>query len=225
MSAGFVYILTNPSMPKLIKVGRTFRDSKARAKELHSTGVPTPFEVIFEIFSEEHEALEDKLHELIDDFRVAGNREFFRYPVERAIRDLQELSSPQTEASSTYSAVSVFHQLALKYPSWLNPAIFDVRIVQTKDRVWLEITEEKKIGGRLVDQIIKRSDLAFCVSNDFEGRYFSPDDPVSKNARKFVEKWGAYSIVMTTDLFHRAACQQIDNDPELNPHRKVKFDC
>ena len=42
---GYLYILTNASMPELLKVGRTARDPHERARELSTTGVPTPFEV------------------------------------------------------------------------------------------------------------------------------------------------------------------------------------
>ena len=218
MSSGYIYILINSSMPGLIKIGRTFRDSRARARELHSTGVPTPFEVAFELFSEDHEALEQKLHDQIAEFRVVGNREFFRYPLRLAIQHLQQLSAPPQEPSSAYSAESIFHELGEKYRAWLKPTIVDVRIVQTQERVWLEITEENEMGGYLVDQTIKRTDLGFCSDDDLEIRYFSPDDSVSTNAKKFLEAWSPYSIIMTTDLFHEDACHQIENDPTLNPH-------
>jgi T5orf172 domain len=220
MSAGYVYILINSSMPGLLKVGRTFRDSKARARELHSTGVPTPFEVAFELFAENHEELEQKLHEHLAEFRVAGNREFFRYPLRLAIQQLQELSSPPQESSSAYCAESIFQKLSEKYKAWLKPTIVDVRIVQTQERVWLEITEEEEMAGYLVDQTIKRSDLAFCCDDDCESKYFSPADSVSTNSAKFVAAWKPYSIIMTTDLFHDEACRQIAKDPSLNPHKR-----
>lgn len=220
MSAGYVYILINPSMPGLLKIGRTFRDSKARARELHSTGVPTPFEVAFELFAENHEELEQKLHEHLSEFRVSGNREFFRYPLRRAIQHLQELSSPPKESSSTYSAESIFQELSEKYGAWLKPSIVDVRIVQTQERVWLEITEEEESAGYLIDQTIKRSDLAFCCGDTDESKYFSPADSASTNSAKFVETWDPYAIIMTTDLFHNDACRQIENDPNLNPHKR-----
>jgi len=42
-----VYLLTNPAMPGLIKIGRTTRkDIKARMRELYTTGVPLPFECL-----------------------------------------------------------------------------------------------------------------------------------------------------------------------------------
>ena len=40
-----VYLLTNPSIPGLVKIGMTTRDNvEARMKELYGTGVPAPFE-------------------------------------------------------------------------------------------------------------------------------------------------------------------------------------
>lgn len=44
-SHGIVYVLTNPAMPGLVKIGMTTRsDIDARMKELYSTGVPVPFD-------------------------------------------------------------------------------------------------------------------------------------------------------------------------------------
>ena len=42
---GIVYVLTNPAMPDLVKIGMTNRDNvDARMKELFNTSVPVPFE-------------------------------------------------------------------------------------------------------------------------------------------------------------------------------------
>ena len=42
---GWVYILENPSIPGMVKVGRTTRSPELRAQELHDTSTPTPFRV------------------------------------------------------------------------------------------------------------------------------------------------------------------------------------
>ena len=43
-SYGVVYVLTNPAMPGIVKIGKTSRsDIHARLNELYSTGVPLPF--------------------------------------------------------------------------------------------------------------------------------------------------------------------------------------
>lgn len=45
MEYGMVYLLTNPVMPDLVKIGMTTQeDIDKRMKELYTTGVPVPFE-------------------------------------------------------------------------------------------------------------------------------------------------------------------------------------
>ena len=91
---GYVYILVNDSMPGLIKIGRTARNSSERARELSTaTGIPTPFQVAFELSSRNYEKLESEMHSKLAECRVAGNREFFKCPVDEAIRLLKELRS------------------------------------------------------------------------------------------------------------------------------------
>ena len=41
---GTVYVLTNPAMPDLVKIGKTTRDLSLRLSDLYTTGVPLPFE-------------------------------------------------------------------------------------------------------------------------------------------------------------------------------------
>ena len=41
---GSVYVLTNPAMPNMVKIGKTTRNVELRLADLYSTGVPLPFE-------------------------------------------------------------------------------------------------------------------------------------------------------------------------------------
>src|SRR5689334_377482 len=107
MSAGYVYLLTNPSMPGMVKIGCTLRDSRARARKLYTTGVPTPFEVAFEIFSEEREDLECRMHAELMAFRVNGEREFFRYPLKDAINLLLQMKGQLSQPDSVFSALGI----------------------------------------------------------------------------------------------------------------------
>jgi hypothetical protein len=217
MNPGYVYILINPSMPGLIKIGRTLRDSRERARELYTTGIPTPFQVAFELFSEKHDVLEDSAHNELADFRVSGRREFFRYPLDKAIRLLQVLNSPPTSKESIYAAEDITERLRKKFPSYLKPDIVSVRIVHPGDRVWLEITQEEELAGYLKKQTITRSDLGFISDGEFESFYFNPTDSVSINANKFVDEYDPYSIIMTTGLFHDEACEEVNE--KYNPHK------
>lgn len=43
--SNIVYVLTNPAMPGIVKIGKTNReDPQVRMSELYTTGVPLPFE-------------------------------------------------------------------------------------------------------------------------------------------------------------------------------------
>lgn len=207
MSPGYVYILINPSFPHLIKIGRTIRDSRARARELSNTAVPTPYQVAFEIFSENHEQLEAAMHAELAAFRGNDRREFFHYPLSEAIAKLQHLNRQATEPELRFVAEDITARLHQKYPNHLRPEITAVRIVQVPERVWLEITEEEEIGGYLKDQVIRRTDLAF-ISDD-QVPFLRPDDDVQINARKFVDELDAYSIVVTTRLFNDVMGERI----------------
>lgn len=89
---GYIYIASNPSMPGLVKVGKTTTSPNQRMSELHSTGVPTPFSVEFAASVVDCHASERRVHRALADHRVAINREFFRVEVriaiERALRHL-----------------------------------------------------------------------------------------------------------------------------------------
>jgi hypothetical protein len=80
-AAGYIYLLVNPSMEGLVKIGKTVRDPRDRAKELGATtGVPTPFIPIFQAYVSDCSEAERYVHSCLDqrNCRVSGNREFFR---------------------------------------------------------------------------------------------------------------------------------------------------
>ena len=86
---GYVYILSNKSMPGLVKVGRTSRSVESRASELYQTGVPTPFIVEWEVLSPDSVLLEQFVHEDLSKYRVSAAREFFAVEKYDAIRSLE----------------------------------------------------------------------------------------------------------------------------------------
>ena len=75
-----VYVLINPAMPDLIKIGKTTRDDlQARMKELYTTGVPLPFDCTIAVEVEEKgDELEKALHVTFEPHRLSRSREFFQ---------------------------------------------------------------------------------------------------------------------------------------------------
>jgi hypothetical protein len=91
---GWVYLMTNPSMPGLVKIGSTTLTPQERARQLSSnTGVPRPFQVVaFQPFDDELRA-ERELQALLIEYRVKpGRREFYEIDVEQAPEALLRLS-------------------------------------------------------------------------------------------------------------------------------------
>ena len=74
-----VYVLTNPAMPDLIKIGKTTRDDlQARMGELYTTGVPLPFDCTIAVEVENKgDELEKALHVAFEPQRLNRSREFF----------------------------------------------------------------------------------------------------------------------------------------------------
>lgn len=85
MSMGYVYVLSNPAMPGVVKIGRATHGATARAKALHTTAVPSAFVVEFEILCLDAELAEDRAHRRANRARVATRREFFRLSVRDAV--------------------------------------------------------------------------------------------------------------------------------------------
>ena len=74
---GYVYILSNPGMPKLLKIGQTSGSIQRRVDQLSAaTGVPTPFVIEAYFVSQSPDVDEKKLHAAMTLCRVKG-REFF----------------------------------------------------------------------------------------------------------------------------------------------------
>jgi len=82
---GFVYILTNPAMPGLIKIGKTRLAPGDRAAQLHTTGVPAGFQVEYACRTPDPEAVEQAMHVAFGPTRLSHKREFFQLSVEQAI--------------------------------------------------------------------------------------------------------------------------------------------
>ena len=79
-----VYVLTNPSIPDIVKIGRT-TDLESRMRSLYNTSIPVPFECYFACTVEDANYEERQIHDAFDDFRVNPNREFFRVNPERIV--------------------------------------------------------------------------------------------------------------------------------------------
>ena len=84
--AGWLYVITSPSLPGLTKIGCTRRlNPSIRIKELSSSSLPEPFHAHCFVFSDDCFELENNIHKYFDKERVNPDREFFRIEPKDAI--------------------------------------------------------------------------------------------------------------------------------------------
>ena len=87
--SGYIYVLTNPTIPDLVKIGKTTNlEERVRSLSSHS-GIPVPFEVYYSCEVIDSDKVEKHLHDGFGDHRVNPKREFFRINPERVVSILK----------------------------------------------------------------------------------------------------------------------------------------
>ena len=105
---GIVYVLTNPAMPGLVKIGKTNRRNLGkRLAELYSTGVPVPFECHFAGTVEDADEVEKRFHKAFAPYRFNPKREFFQIEPDQAIALLELLILKDVTDSVSQQAAKV----------------------------------------------------------------------------------------------------------------------
>ena len=92
MNEGIIYVLTNPAMPDMVKIGKTNQDLQERLKQLYSTGVPLPFKCEFAAKVDDIDKWEKILHTCFAPDQVNRGREFFSIDPYRPIVILKEIA-------------------------------------------------------------------------------------------------------------------------------------
>lgn len=97
---GWLYILSTKSQPNILKIGMTLRTVPERISEINSaTGVLYPLSARTVYKVKDAKAAERRVFQLLSDYRVRRDREFFEIPFIEAVRIIEE---------------ELFHDLILK---------------------------------------------------------------------------------------------------------------
>ena len=109
-----VYLLTNPTMPDLVKIGRT-TDLEARLRQLSThSGVPVPFECFYACEVSDSVKVERALHDAFGDHRINPKREFFRLNPDRAVAILELVAlrdaAPKIEIAEDQVELDALHR-------------------------------------------------------------------------------------------------------------------
>ncbi len=119
MENQIVYVLTNPAMPSMVKIGKTTQsDVEYRMSQLYSTGVPLPFKCEYAVEVADCSNVEKALHIAFEPSRVNPKREFFEISPEQAIAILKVIGTndvtPRIEAELNKNITEVERNSANK---------------------------------------------------------------------------------------------------------------
>ena len=104
---GYIYVLSNPKMKGLLKIGLSTRPVQERMAELSAaTGVPAPFELEAYFVTMDPQGHEQGIHEALAEHRVKG-KEFFELTITKAL--------------------GVAEAICKRPPAYLNPRIAPVK--------------------------------------------------------------------------------------------------
>jgi len=153
-----VYVLTNPAMPNMVKIGKTTQsDVEQRMSQLYSTGVPLPFECVYAVEVEDCSEVEKALHIAFNPSRVNPKREFFDIEPEQAIAVLkllkvkevtpqvnQQLSVGVSESEKSSATKAKKKRPQINYVEMGIP-IGAVLTYNQDDSIRVEVVSEKKV--------------------------------------------------------------------------------
>ena len=171
MEYGIVYLLTNPVMPGLVKIGVTTReDIDSRMRELDSTGVPVPLECqcACRVKKTDCAKIEKALHTAFSPQRVNANRECCRIQVEQA-KAILEL----------FHHEDVTEEVTDEIENDLTP---DDKAATQNAKVRRPSLNFYEMGMKKGDVLLWREDPSISVVIDSERRVIYQDEEVSISA-------------------------------------------
>ncbi|HBQ2342243.1 GIY-YIG nuclease family protein [Escherichia coli] len=105
---GWVYVLSNPCMPGIYKVGMTTTSPEVRARELSSaTGVPAPFKIEAAFYTHSPLESEKEVHEVLSEWRVNDSREFFELSLGEIIHACSQ--SCEAQVGESVESIAVYN--------------------------------------------------------------------------------------------------------------------
>jgi hypothetical protein len=136
MSVGYVYVMSNASMPGLLKIGYTERPIEERLQEANqpNTWIPTPFSLELSRFVNDPQKKEATLHKIFDECRVNPKREFFRVEIERVkpmfdLMDSCAIPEPETDETTRMIGTEVLRL-------FLDTFIYPPDLAETEPVQW-----------------------------------------------------------------------------------------
>jgi hypothetical protein len=155
---GHVYVMLNPAMPGVVKIGRTRDQTRARARQLYSTGVPKKFVVLWQEVVHDSDKVEQEVHERFKDLRVNPRREFFEVEPQQAIRTLMEVARPYFfDLSEKSRRIAITDELRARLGPDMRSDIVAVNVAEAElGGMFLEVVRvpsDRKNKKQLIDYV------------------------------------------------------------------------
>lgn len=104
--AGYLYVLSNPSLPKYLKVGYTNRTLEQRLTELNNTSIPLPFKIEFYCIVDDAENVERAVHAELVKKNFKKDKEFFIISPKMAVKEIKEMIESQLFFANEFGGLS-----------------------------------------------------------------------------------------------------------------------
>jgi hypothetical protein len=128
---GRVYVLSNEAMPGLLKIGYTMNTVEGRVKELSiATGVPTEFEIQYQVECRDPAGVEACTHAELDEKRYNKGREFFAISLEEAVQVIRSYAGDFLEEEFLNPADD---------SEYSRPTLADLRIQRDGVKDWYDV--------------------------------------------------------------------------------------
>lgn len=189
-SFGVVYLLTNPAMPGLVKIGMTQKkDVETRMKELYSTGVPLPYicEYACSVDLNQCADIEKAFHVAFGPYRINANREFFRIDPEQAIALMKVLDKSDSDLTK-----EIDEEMLNLLDSNDKMAIAN----EKKRRPKLNFSEMNIPAGSFLEYI-DDSDIKCEVVGERKVKYNDEETSLSSLTIQLLGKYDRYGVIPT----------------------------
>jgi len=181
---GWVYVVSNESMPGIVKIGRTSKTPSKRMDSLFSSSVPTPFVLEWSEKYADSIHAEKQLHDAFRGDRVNPKREFFSVEPEKVAayaecnlishKNQKESELRRTEGRRNFGA-------GIYLVRFIDSDYSDSNLDENGDTNWYMLVTATRIDDLfwLIDEVVdpglteytKLSGRAACVCIDNDGHW------------------------------------------------------
>jgi len=170
---GWVYMISAKREPNLIKIGRTDREPFTRIAEINrATGVTYPYSIRKLFRVRDSKRAERMAHDLLSNYRVRSDREFFRVSFSKAVRILErEYRASQLLADRETGTLKWFDSEKrygfIERPSEQDVFLHASDMIDTKQMSLLESGVSLEFETRMQERGPKAVEVFVLANNSF----------------------------------------------------------